>query len=530
MRFLARKRGLCPLSAHILCQTIREGLVKSLLLVLRLSLCLSSAAVCSDRAYASISCEAYVAPELESLCSGALQPVIDVYDEVDEEGLNALSEGWTTDQYHTHVRVIPPGRYRLSKPLVLQPLNRLLPHPTAPLPPGKKLRTIELQVADSYQSDVDYFYLLKLRGATAAGGVEIHADQLPATILSTLTPGKITQPRNTLVMATGYVDTILASSVLTGNEHLDSLYQTTFTMNDVDEVASSRSGSELRRNYLYIGRARTAVNVIMTEVDYLWGWGTFDRFCTITNSSIFIEAGRRSPSSGIYLGNGQLKAKISHNDFVFLPRDKTAAGIEQRNAVEIDDATDIAITSNAIYTPGARSRVSEDIGIYDRRGRLEGYHRAVIVRDNSFSPYINPGQVSASGEDRVLALWEDDTRVNSWNKDYPLQNPADFLAYRNRLGTRVQPVAVLTDPVNNTCASAEPDYISELDSMGLTSVWSFAFSGSSLSSLSCYKPHIPPSYIYAPLVQVIALPLFFLATSSCCGYCCYRCGLGRGVH
>ena len=180
----------------------------------------------------------------------------------------------------------------LTRPIILEPGNRLLPHPTTPLPAGTKLRTIELVPGEGFQQEGGQFYLLKLREVSLAGGMEIHGSKIPETVLSAMTRGSRTAPRNTLVLASGTTDTYLAGSVLTGHESLDALYWNTSTSSD-RAYFDNDNGVRLQRNYLRQAGASAAVILSLDT----------ERNCAVRNNSFFVELGTTETSSisGIYL-------------------------------------------------------------------------------------------------------------------------------------------------------------------------------------------------------------------------------------
>ncbi|MGI9277020.1 MAG: hypothetical protein ACR2PT_19520 [Endozoicomonas sp.] len=439
---------------------------------------------------------------------------IDVYNTVSSTGLNDLADDWDTDNYHYHVRVIPPGRYVLSKPITLHAGNRLLPHPTMPLSVGKELRTIELVAGEGFQPDEQYFYLLKLSEVSLAGGVEIHGSQLPGGVMSSLVKGTKTAPRNTLVLASGTTDTFLAGSVLTGHKSLDALYWNTSTSSD-EFYIENHNGVRLQRNYLRQGGASAAV-ILSIDADSPY---------SIRNNSIFVEPGSAAATaaSGIYLAGGRLNADISNNDFILPPRSAPGSEGVQRRVIEIGDATGFTIDYNAIYTPESRARDPDDIAIYDARKKTEG-QRVMSLEGNLFSPHMTPGQADHEALGETMKLMLSGSGSTSMVDSYYLDAPLAFMKNRRLLGSIPLASTALLRGVNGTCIPPDEVSGSDLAQNNLTLLSNFVYDYSQSCPVCSY------SYSQVGAIQIfwaVVLPIADVVAAVGCGIFCRRVGMGK---
>lgn len=463
---------------------------------------------------AAVSCSDFTLRELKHVCEdGDASPQVNVYDNVSSHGLNDLAESWNTDTYSYHVRVIPPGTYVIDKPIVMKPGNRLLPHPTMPLPAGKTLRTIELVPADEFQPDPKYFYLLKLNEVSRAGGVEIHGSKLPDSVVSSMVKGSRTAPHNTLVLVSGDTDTFLAASVLTGHQSLDTLYWNTATSSN-NSYVYNRSGVKFQRNHL---RQAGASAIAILSVD---AYRSYD----FNNNAFFVEQDSATTAniSGILL-TGSLKAAIANNDFILPPRPASGNSSVQRRAIEISNASGFTVSYNTMYTPGSTVRERNDFGVYDTREENYGI-RLMGFSGNEFSPHMISGMADPNGSGATMQVMFSGAYNAPLIDSYHLDDPVDFMKYQGMLGAIPQVTAAFTDTNNGTCF--EPDSVSDtgLKANGLSPARQYIYD----SSKPCYD---------CPTTEVGGIQIFFavviLAAEvaggiTCCIFCGRR-GMGKST-
>ena len=400
--------------------------------LLLLLACILTLPVYSQSDY--VDCDDYEVPELKKMCSGGDYDSPDqyVYDDVSETGLNELAESWDSG-YSQQLRIIPPGRYILSRPLILSSYNSLVPDPTIPLN-NKTLRTIELVASDDFQQADDGFYLVRLEGFSQAGGLEIHGADQPGTLLDSFHGRNISNPRYCLVRAASLSRTGFVASVLTGYQTLDGLF-----CNTSSRPHNWSDGLILQRNYLRTYGARGAIAM---SANYSGG------SLLIENNSIFIDPLPQNQageiSSGLYLGKLSSDwqeheydwvipaSPIRHNDFIFPVNsgDSTAT----RRGIEIGDATDFLLELNAFITPLAQQPGTHDIAIFDTRAKVHG-HRIMDLTGNSFSPYLIPGGANHhKGSGETMNVITDGSKQYSFSTPYPLEQPEAFMKYRGNLG------------------------------------------------------------------------------------------------
>ena len=453
----------------------------------------------------SLSCNDYQIQELRDLCTDD-DPDVHVYDDVSETGLNQLADSWDESDIYPQLRVIPPGRYVLSKPLVLPPTNRILPHPTLPVPEGA-LRTIELVAGDDFQQAADGFYLLRIEQDTQAGAIEVHGDHQPPELMASLQGRNITSPRNCLVRVTSVTETGFIAAVLTGHKTLDGLFCDTAT----NEFSYYRgfNGLSFKRNYLHTRGARGGL-ILAAAFD--------GNLLQVKNNSFFIDpvsgAQEGDISSGLYLGrlkpysySSSRPYLIRHNDFVFPHRPEDSASI--RRGIEIGNATAFQLELNAFITPGADKVNEKDIAIFDSQAKVSGW-RIMDLSGNTFSPYLVALSAHQGKGGEVMDVLADGSKEYSYSSPYPLASPEAFMTYQGNLGN----TPVLVSRLQSGLSHQPVQMISRDDLPD-----SFTDKTDYLASAATRCPYC--SELYTPegyrIFLSVIFPVIAIATSGGCG-------------
>lgn len=454
----------------------------------------------------TLSCHDYEIQELRDLCTDD-NPDVNVYDDVSETGLNQLADNWDKSEIYPQLRVIPPGRYVLSKPLVLPPTNRIIPHPTLPVPEGA-LRTIELVAGDDFQQAADGFYLLRIEQDTQAGAIEVHGDHQPPELMASLRGRNITSPRNCLVRVTSVTETGFVAAVLTGHKTLDGLFCDTA---NESSYYQELNGLSFQRNYLHTRGARGGL-VLAAAFD--------GNLLQVKNNSFFIDqipdAQEGDISSGLYLGRLKPYSSyrsqpylIRHNDFVFPDRPEDSASI--RRGIEIGNATAFQLELNAFITPGADKVNEKDIAIFDSQAKVSG-QRIMDLSGNTFSPYLVALSAHQGKGGEAMDVLADGSKEYSYSSPYPLASPEAFMAYRGNLGN----TPVLVSRLQSGLSHQPVQVISREDQPeSFTDETDYLASAASKSYSDCSETYSPPGGY--PIFLTVIIPVIALAGSGGCG-------------
>lgn len=469
----------------------------------------------------SVDCDDYKVPELKSLCNYN-NPNQNVYNNVSEKGLNELADSWNNN-YLQQLRIIPPGRYILSRPIILQSFNSLAPNPTAPLK-NKTLRTIELVASDDFQQASDGFYLIRLEGNSQVGGLEIHGAEQPVTLLDSFHGRNITDPRYCLVRVASNTRTGFVGSVLTGYETLDSLFcNTSFRSSGYYD---GTDGLLFQRNYLRTYGARGAIALAASYSD-----GSL----LIENNSIFIDpfsdnqAGEKS--SGLYLGKLSPRWEfyrsesgeflIRHNDFIFPVN--SGSSTETRMGIEIGDAKGFQLELNAFVTPLARQLRTKDVAVFDTRAKVSG-HRVMGLTGNSFSPHLTPGGANHNGSGETMHVIADDSKQYSYSTFYPFEQPEAFMRYQGNLGNNPVLISLLQSGNSSSNLTLVPR---EGFPGNLTTISRYLARESAFCP-ECYVDYPPPfgkgDLRYIPMIIIAVAAVI---SSAGCGNFARRRAMGR---